>query len=880
MRALMTIVALLLAVSATATDRKTCIDKAWKFHYGAVNGAYAVNYDDASWRTLDLPHDWSVETEAAEAAGDNVGPFTKNNPGGTSLGYQTAQTVGGEAWYRKTFTLSKEDLQGRVELYFEGAYNHSEVYLNGKKLYFNPYGYMSFRFDITDACNKANEVNTLAVRVTNEGVNTRWYAGSGIYRHVWLIRKPKLNLSEWDTFVRTQSVDGTTAKVRLSAKVFNKSDKDEDASLDIKVMSPEGAEVAHATAKTAVDAFGEAQQAVDLTVAGAELWSPETPRIYHAVLTLTGKNATTDVLDIPFGIRSISYNATEGFLLNGKSVKLRGGCVHHDHGLLGSASYDKAEERKVSLLKQYGFNAVRCSHNIPSEHFLQACDSIGLMVLDECFDQWLVAKNTDDYHNWFQDYSDRDIQIMVRRDRNHPSIMFWSLGNEIPGRIEDSGMAAARRLRADILALDDTRPITAAIPEWDSPSHSWADETAKAFQSLDIGGYNYMYYNYEPDHEKYPDRLMMGLESYPKRASENWTLVEKHPYIIGDFTWTAMDYIGEAGIGHSEIVDNGKGTGFARPWPWFNGWCGDIDLIGCKKPQSYYRDVVWGIQPITMAVEAPIPSGKTEAISLWGWQDELQSWTWSGYSEKDQMTVNVYSRAPQVRLYLNGDSIGTKSTSSTFWAGFSVPYKTGTLRAVEVRDGVEGASFELKTTSDPVAIRLSADVDTLLRTGTDLAYVIVELVDKDGQVVNDSERKVAFTVTGNATLLAGGNASPTDQESFRSSTPRLFRGRALAIVKGGENAGKAVLTVTSDGLETQTQDFTVTDNATTTGIGRTVYTGGNVTAYGKDGHVHVIGTSNYRLFSTDGAEIDKKATLPAGVYIVKTASRSMKVSVK
>ena len=812
MRKLTSFIMLLVAMTANAIVRNTCIDKGWRFHYGAALDAACPDYDDSSWRILDLPHDWSVETEAATAVGDNVGPFTMNNPGGKSLGFQTANTVGGEGWYRKTLNISKEDLEGRVELYFEGAYNHSEIYLNGKKLFFNPYGYMSYRFDITDACRKDGGENVLAVRVTNEGVNTRWYAGSGIYRHVWLVRKPKLHLNEWDTFLKTKSVDGTTARINISSKVFNQANTSDKASLNVRIISPKGKTVAEKTVDASVTALGEEMVNMDLNVDNAMLWSPDTPNMYRAILTLkgSGEKKKCDVVNIPFGIRTIRYNAAEGLLLNGKAIELRGGCVHHDHGILGSASYDKAEERKVALLKKYGFNAVRCSHNIPSEHFLHACDSIGLIVIDEAFDQWLVAKNTDDYHKWFKDYSDRDIQTMVRRDRNHPSVLFWSIGNEIPGRIEASGMDAAKRLREDILALDESRPITAAIPDWDTPRHSWSEESANAFNSLDIGGYNYLYYHYEPDHEKYPERVMMGLESYPKRASENWDLVEKHPYIIGDFVWTAMDYIGEAGIGHSEIVDKGKDTPFARPWPWFNGWCGDIDLIGEKKPQSYYRDVVWRIQPITMGVQAPIPAGKTEAISLWGWQDELQTWTWKGFTEKDLMTVNVYSRAPRVRVYLNEEMIDTKNTSNTYWAGFIVPYRPGTLKAVEVNEnGSEGAAFVLRTTSDPVALRLKTDCNTLLANGTDLAYVTVELVDKDGQVVMDSERKVCFSVNGQGTLLSAGNASPTDQESFRSSEPRLFRGRAMAIVKSGEKNGKVSLTVKSDGMEEKTVTFKV-----------------------------------------------------------------------
>lgn len=797
------------AVTTFASGRKTCIDQGWRFHYGAAPEATSPDYDDSSWRLLDLPHDWSVETEAAAAAGEHVGPFSKMGPGGSSLGYQNAQTIGGEGWYRRRFTLTDADMKGEILLYLEGAYNHSEVYLNGRKLAFNPYGYMSFRVDITDACRPAGQENVIAVRVTNVGNNTRWYAGSGIYRHVWLIRRPRLHLDSWHTFIKTLSADAGKAHISVSSTLFNDTPTRQRARLSVTILSPDGRVVATGKRTATIDPTAETADTVLLHIDQPALWSPETPALYRAVITLTGPKGLRDELRIAFGIRTLRWNATEGFVLNGKSIKLRGGCVHHDHGLLGAASYDKAEERKVSLLKQYGYNAVRCSHNIPAEHFLHACDSIGLLVLDEAFDQWLVAKNKDDYHLWFADYSTRDIQAMVRRDRNHPSVIFWGIGNEIPGRIEPSGMEAARRLRADILALDDSRPITAAISDWDSPSHSWDEESAKAFQSLDIGGYNYMYGHYEKDHERYPDRVMMGTESYPLQASENWALVEKHPYVIGDFVWTAMDYVGEAGIGHSEIVDAGKQTAWFRPWPWFNGWCGDIDLIGGKKPQSYYRDVVWHLRPITMAVKAPIPAGKTESVSLWGWPDERQSWTWPGRTETDTMAVHVYSRAPEVRLFLNDTLIGMRQTSADFRAVFALPYRPGTLRAVAVDNGKEGDSFQLSTTTAPVALRLKADTAALRATGSDLGYVVVELIDAAGRVVDDSNRQIHFSVAGAGQLLAGGNASPTDQSSFRSASPRLFRGRALAIVKSGTSAGRATLTVTSDGLAPQKVVFDV-----------------------------------------------------------------------
>jgi len=792
-----------LCATAWAESRKTCIDANWHFVLGCHTEAVMPGYNDAGWRTLSLPHDWSVEPDAAAMAGNNVGPFTPNNPGGKSLGYQTAQTVGGEGWYRKMLTFSKEQMRGRVLLYFEGAYNHTTVYVNGREMFFNPYGYSSFYIDVTPALRPAGQSNTVAVRVQNEGLNTRWYSGSGIYRHVWLICKPNLSLNAWHTFVSTTRLNDAQATVHVSARVTSCLPKHTKAVATVKLVDPNHAVVTQKSVELTVMGDSSAIVDMDLNVNSPQPWSPESPQMYKAKITLKSHKCQTDRLTIPFGIRTLAWNATQGLLLNGKSIKLRGGCVHHDNGLLGAASYDKAELHKVRLLKQYGFNAVRCAHNIPAEYFLHACDSLGMLVLDEAFDQWLVAKNTDDYHNYFASHSKQDVQTMVRRDRNHPSVIFWGIGNEIPGRIEPSGLQAARQLRQYILELDSTRPVTAAISDWDTPWHNWDDESAKAFNELDVGGYNYMYYHYLSDHKRYPNRIMMGTESYPKRAAENWELVEKYPFVIGDFVWTAMDYIGEAGIGHTEIMDNGKHTAFARPWPWFNGWCGDIDLLGNKKPQSYYRDVVWHIRPITMAVEAPIPAGKSEQISQWGWQDELQSWTWPHRTPADTMTVNVYSRAPRVRLYLNNQLVGEQPTSATYWAGFRVPYHTGQLRAVAVDGGVEGASFTLETTGEPAGLRLVTADSTLQASGTDLAYVVAELVDARGHVVSDSTRQVHFTVTGNGTLLAGGNANPCDQLSFRSAAPRLFRGRAMAIVKSDVKSGTVVVNASCDGLPAQ-----------------------------------------------------------------------------
>ena len=792
-----------LQTNAQPAARKTCIDREWKFFYGDAHGVVANASMADAWRSIDLPHDWSVETEAAQAAGGTViGPFSTNSVGK----YQTGHTVGGEGWYKKDLWLSADDLkESRLGLYFEGAYNQTEVYVNGKKMYFNHYGYSSFRFDVTDAVKEGH--NALVVRVTNEGNNTRWYAGSGIYRHVWLVRTPSLHIDEWDTYV--QPMDD---EVQVLTGVYNDGTKAASGIVQVDIKDAEGRIVARSKDfKVKMQAGESKQMSVSVALKDARRWSPDTPYLYSAVIRMKDtKTKQVDELVKRFGVRTLEFSAEKGFLLNGEETLLRGGCVHHDNGLLGAAAYDRAEDRKLSLMKAQGYNAVRCSHNIPSEHFLDACDSLGIMVIDEAFDQWLRKKNAEDYHRYFEEYCEQDLSVMMRRDRNHPSIIMWSIGNEIPGRIEPAGVRAAERLRETVRRYDTTRPVTAAICGWDegdewnaavSNDERWSKQDNNAFKSLDVGGYNYLFFLYERDHGTHPDRVMFGAESYPKQASENWGMVERLPYVIGDFVWTAMDYLGEAGIGSASFRKEGSQSMF-QEWPWYNGWCGDIDLIGQKKPQSYYRDVVWHRAPITMGVERPAPEGTHQSVSWWGWQLEQQCWTYPDLEEGAPMTVNVYSRSPKVRLYLNDELIGEKETSNTFWAGFTVGYRKGTLRAVEFDGNAEGASFELTTTGKPASFRLVSDSQSLKANGTDIAYVTIELIDDEGRAVTyDCSTKISISVSGNGTLLASGNASPTDMESFRSTTPLLYNGRALAIIKAGDTEGGITLTVQSDGFK-------------------------------------------------------------------------------
>ena len=787
--------ALLLSTTCIAQTRKQCIDDDWRYQYGALSTIPTAD-ETASWRQLDLPHDWSVETDAAKAAGGNVvGPFSTNAIGTTQSGWM----VGGEAWYEKTFCLDETQKDKLITLYFEGAYNYSTVYVNGFQVYFNPYGYSSFRFDITPYLKPIGETNRILVKVQNNGNNTRWYAGSGIYRHVWMLTTPKVHLDEWSTQISTQvTLDNQhceNAVVNLVTSVINESLQNHSGTLSAEVLDAQGKVVSATTANYNTLAKNEEEIKIALPLNQPRLWSPDTPYLYNIRIRMSEDG---DQLTIPFGVRHLEFSAEKGFVLNGKPTLLYGGCIHHDNGLLGAAAWDKAEERKIKLVKNQGYNALRGSHNMQSEHFIHLCDSLGMMFVDECFDQWYLSKNNDDYHTYFPEYHTRDLQVMLKRDMNHPSIIMWGIGNEIPGRIEPAGMAVAEEMRNIIKSYDKERAVTAAICGWDAGDAwnavggNWDIQDSKAFESLDVGGYNYMYSKYEHDHGTHPNRIICGLESYPKEASQNWDLVEQKPYIIGDFVWTAMDYLGEAGIGSA--LFNATPPMF-EPWPWYNGWCGDIDLIGQKKPQSYYRDVVWHRAPITMAVEQPYSK---EGISAWGWQQEHQEWTWPEYDSQSKMNVNVYSRAPKVRLYLNDNLVGEGAPGNTYWIGFKVGYVPGTLRAVNVENDKETDSFELTTTGTPTGIRLTADRDNYIGNGKDLIYVTAELIDSDGRVcTRNSSEKVNFTVEGEGVLLAAGNASPTDMASFRTNTPKLFEGRALAIIRTNSKEGNIKINASS-----------------------------------------------------------------------------------
>lgn len=782
-------------VQASNEPRKQLFDSDWRFYRGVIANAEQISFNDSQWRQVNLPHDWSIEALPNQKSKDVEGPFSKKSTGS----FATGNTVGGEGWYRKTFVISTEHKNQRHELYFEGVYNQSEIWVNGKKAYQNVYGYSSFRFDITDFCKPVGEENVVVVKVLNQGKNSRWYSGSGIYRHVWMFHTSKVYLEDWGTKIVTNSIEHNKALISLTTTIVEGFQKNKKYNIKASIVDVNGAVVVTATQKMKVVKGSKIQVNFNLTINTPELWSVEKPYLYKVKLELSKGSKVVDVLTIPYGIRSIGYSVDKGFQLNGKTVLLKGGCLHHANGLLGSAAFDDAEIRKVKLLKENGYNAIRTAHNPFSESFMNACDSLGMLVVDEAFDQWNGKKNKDDYHLYFKDWSAKDIHNLILRDRNHPSVIMWSIGNEIRERISEKGREIALNLKNEILKYDATRPITAGVNKYWNKNRTEMLSLENALIHLDVSGYNYMWRFFEDEHKKMPNRVMYSSESVAAEASENWDKVEELPYVIGDFVWTAMDYLGESGLGNSLEIDPEENVHQFMSWPWYNGWCGDIDLIGVKKPQSYYRDVLWREKKISMAVELPVAEGKIKKVSFWGWPDEVLSWTFPEIENKE-VKVNVYSRASKVRLYLNNKLMGEQNVNKQYKAHFKVNYLPGTLKAVAVYNNEEKNVTVLKTVGKPAKIKLSADKTQIKANGQDLVYVLVELVDTQGNVILDGDRKISISSNGVGQIIGSGNGAPTDMASFGSLEPKLFNGRAMVILRASQESGKTEIKVASKGV--------------------------------------------------------------------------------
>ena len=744
---------------------KTLFDSGWQF----TRNGKTFN--------VDLPHDWDIY----EAPDPTTGAT------GTGGGWYP----GGKGEYRKTFKTPQADV---VKLHFEGVYQKAEVFVNGQKAGQHAYGYTPFTVDVTPFLYKDKRENEVVVKVNNsEQPNCRWYSGSGIYRHVWLQTMPALHIAENGVFVTTHEVSEDRAIVGVEVTVANESDRNRNAMVIVG-----GGQL-----MVSVPARQTKTVSTSYVVRNPHLWSIDDPYLYETKVGLKEAGNIIGEQCVKFGIRSFTYDAEKGFVLNGKPFLINGACVHHDDGMLGAMAFDAAEIRKVKLMKEAGFNLIRTSHNPTTRAFLDACDSLGMLVIGEAFDGWRTAKNPYDYSTLIDSCYREDIHAMVQRDRNHPSIICWRIGNEVIERKDIRVVSTAKKLKQAILEMDDTRPVTEALCAWDSDWEIYDPH----FDVLDIGGYNYMIHKHQEDHARNPQRVMLQTESYPRDAFKNWKLVQEYPYVIGDIVWTGLDYLGESGIGRYYYEGERPGEHYVdggQP-DWHGAYCGDVDITGWRKPISHYREMLWkGLTPsspglsqgegsVYLAVREPDGYRGKIHQTAWSVWPTWESWNWSGWEGKP-VEVEVYTKAPEVKLYLNDKLVGTKAVglNTEYKAVFTIPYEPGTLRA---EAGGKGAI--LCTAGEPACLRLTPDRSVMIADGQDLTFITVEIVDKDGNVCPDAAIPCEAIVKGQGCLLSFVSADLKDREPYTSPKVTTWKGRALLVVRSTEKKGNAQISIKS-----------------------------------------------------------------------------------
>ena len=810
------------------------LNDGWQFR-PKVNRFAELGGLAAEWQPVTLPHDAMIGTQRSSSASAGNGYF----PGGV--------------WeYSKTLELPEQDAGTSMTLEFEGVYRDAVVLVNGSYAGQRPYGYSLFQVPI-DHLLRYGATNEIKVEC-RALEDSRWYSGAGIYRTVWLLQAGRVHVGPHGPAVRTPEIDDDGATITVTTPVANRSAMTAQLTLRTELLDVNGQVVA--SDRTPVITYPNDELAVRqrLFVASARRWDPDDPYLYGCRVTLLDGDDVVDTDETSFGIRSLSLDPGRGLRINGKQTVLRGACLHHDNGPLGAATLDAAEHRRVRLLKEAGFNALRSAHQPMSRAMLDACDRLGMLVMDETFDTWQQAKSDRDYSLRFNDWWRADVESMVRKDHNHPSVIFYSIGNEIPDEADMGGVRLGHELADVVRDLDDSRYVTKAVtgflvggleafaelretmsadqsvapgltasPEAgvNSAATQLADfmrrvvessavttKTTEPFSYLDVAGYNYMDSRYDSDAERFPHRLIVATETYPPAIAEGWAGVLRHPNVIGDFTWTGWDYLGEVGIGRTEYGDepsSGRMGEFAGPFPWRTAWCGDIDITGLRRPASFYRETVFGLRQVpTIAVAPPQDHGRFLVhTSPWSFPDVVSSWTWPGYESKP-VRVEVYSDADEVELLVNDRSFGRVPAGAKhgFRATFDACYEPGRIEAVAWRDGEPAQRARLRTATGPVSLTVHADRTAISSSTVDAAFIEVQLVDEVGEVYRGVDRSVTVTVKGPGTLQALGSANPRSDEAFTAATCTTFDGRALAVVRAG-GVGQVNVTVEAEGCSPQ-----------------------------------------------------------------------------
>ncbi|MBN1360600.1 MAG: DUF4982 domain-containing protein [Sedimentisphaerales bacterium] len=779
------VVFVLLLVTGVASSRTLDFDFDWRFSKGDFPTAVIPGFDDSSWRAVNVPHDWSAE-----------GPFSAEY--GSGNGY----APGGIAWYRKHFTLDSAGEGKCVAIEFDGVYQNSEVWINGQFVGRRPYGYSSFQYDLTGFVRFSGE-NVLAVRVDHtQFSDSRWYTGSGIYRHVRLHLNDRLHLGQWGVYVTTPEISEDSTLIRMESTVRNTYDEARGFSVESTIFSPRGREIARLSMSGQADAGGAATVNSQIRIAQPQLWSVESPSLYTLRTRVMADGTVLDEETTPFGIRTIEFDADKGFFLNGKSMKLKGVCLHHDAGCLGAAVSDKVLERRLRLMKELGANAIRTSHNPPAPELLDMCDRLGLLVQDEAFDEftppknkWVEGRNVGDpsrfgYGEVFIQWAATDAADMVRRDRNHPCIIMWSVGNEIDYANDpfshpvlgnqyrpqhppaENLVKYARPLVEAIKQWDRTRPVTMAL------ANIRMSNAVGLPELLDVVGYNYQEQFYEEDHQTYPKRIIYGSENGD--AYNAWTAATDNDYVSGQFLWTGIDYLGEAG----RFPNRANAAGL-------------LDMCGFTKPIGAFRESLWSDEPMVYLCASARSAGRRggRGRGMGG----TESWNWP---EGATVTVTGYTNCSEVSLALNGTPVAVTPASEARQGAlmWQVPYEPGVLKAVGRKDGKDVCEFVLRTAGGAQRITLSPDVVRLKADGKDVCHLVFQVTDGDGVRVPDTEHEVTFDVSGPAAIIGIENGDLNSLEDPKDNIHKANQGRGLAILQAGREAGKVQVTARAAGL--------------------------------------------------------------------------------
>ncbi|MBR6401890.1 MAG: DUF4982 domain-containing protein [Eubacterium sp.] len=817
------------------------LDEKWTFRRGFLDSLAGMKADPGV--DVNLPHDGMIGTDVSADAPSNV---------------DSAYYKGDQTNYTKSVFIPKEWENDSIGLQFDGAMMNVTVDINGYRVGKQNYGYAPFYVDLTDYI-AFGEENRIIVNVnTSMYSNSRWYTGSGLFRGVKLCHGPKVHVVTDGIYVYTKTLDVDYAFLEAQIEVENATSENRLAKVDISITE-DGKDEILAKAERVIQinprSTETAIQAVNLK--NPKLWSAETPNLYKVKVSVSdigvyrthftkSSNVTVDEADTLFGVRTITADSIHGLRINGKETKLKGGCVHHDNGLLGAVSFYEIEARRVKKLKEVGFNAIRTAHNPPSAALIEACDRLGMYVFDEAFDSWGIAKRSGDYSRFFENDWQKDLTAFVKRDRSHPCVIMWSTGNEIPERGGlGNGYTLAAKLANAFKELDRTRPVSNGICSlWSGlddelaegknqeqnsadglDSNQWETVTEPFTNGMDIVGYNYMEDLYERDHEMFPERVILGSENYPKEIGFRWPMVESHPYVIGDFTWTAWDYLGESGIGKAVYVEPGNPLIEKGPWaimpmetspyPWRTANCGDFDINGHMLPQGAYRSVVWGSDRTFLYTRHPDTFDKVELMSMWGFPSFYSDWNYKGYEGKP-VKLTVFSKAEEVEVIINGRSLGKKAVNRSGImpdsVDFDVTYEPGTVVAISFSNGNEVSRDTLVTAGEPATIALLPEKETMKADGHDLIYVGIEIRDKEGNIVPNASIPLNAKVSGSAFLAGFGSGNPVTEENYTDNQAVTYRGRATLIIRSGYESGPVELSVSADGFEKVNISLTCTDS--------------------------------------------------------------------